>query len=247
MKTVEAQASRVEVMARLNDIATREVCRVILSAAKDLGKAGRFFAALRMTVRAMRCSLFGTGHVSPRPHAVRNEHARSGHTLIEMLVALMLITFVFGTIGLMMHVAGDANRRVRDEVELEHGLSRFAAQLRSDAHQAQSATTRDSAAPQARASVLSLALPEQRTIEYALVPHRVGRGAPRGGRVAPRDISSARVVLGTVAFGNRPGGDDGLIADGTGGRRPNRPVAGPRHVPYGRRRAAFLTRPVLKP
>ncbi|MGO8751032.1 MAG: prepilin-type N-terminal cleavage/methylation domain-containing protein [Thermoguttaceae bacterium] len=118
---------------------------------------------------------------------MRNEHARSGHTLIEMLVALMLITFVFGTIGLMMHVAGDANRRVRDEVELEHGLSRFAAQLRSDAHQAQSATTRDSAAPQARASVLSLALPEQRTIEYALVPHRVERVVRRGEAVLHRE------------------------------------------------------------
>ena len=115
------------------------------------------------------------------------EHARSGHTLIEMLVALMLITFVFGTIGLMMHVAGDANRRVRDEVELEHGLSRFAAQLRSNAHQAQSATTRDSAAPQARGASFPLHSPSS---EQSSTPScRIGWNgwcAPRGGRVAPR-------------------------------------------------------------
>jgi hypothetical protein len=36
-------------MARSNSFATREFSRVILSVAKDLGKLGRFFAALRMT------------------------------------------------------------------------------------------------------------------------------------------------------------------------------------------------------
>ena len=45
-------------MARSDNIATREVCRVILSAAKDLETPGRFFAALRMTDRATRCGFF---------------------------------------------------------------------------------------------------------------------------------------------------------------------------------------------
>ncbi len=69
-------------MFRSNNIAAREVCRVILSAAcvipsaacvilsaacvilsaaKDLGKLGRFFAALRMTDGVPRCISFGTG------------------------------------------------------------------------------------------------------------------------------------------------------------------------------------------
>jgi hypothetical protein len=49
-------------MARSNNFATKEFRHVILSVAKDLGKLGRFFAALRMTDRALRCSSFGTGH-----------------------------------------------------------------------------------------------------------------------------------------------------------------------------------------
>ncbi|MGO8747993.1 MAG: polysaccharide deacetylase family protein, partial [Thermoguttaceae bacterium] len=52
-------------MARFNNSATREFCHVILSEAKDLGKLGRFFAALRMTDGALRCSFFGTGHCCP--------------------------------------------------------------------------------------------------------------------------------------------------------------------------------------
>ncbi len=52
---------RAGLMARSNSFATREFCRVILSEAKDLGKLGRFFAALRMTDGAPRCSFFGTG------------------------------------------------------------------------------------------------------------------------------------------------------------------------------------------
>ena len=53
-------------MDRSQNIATREVCRVILSlgvilsVAKDLGKLGRFFAALRMTDGAPRCKCLGT-------------------------------------------------------------------------------------------------------------------------------------------------------------------------------------------
>ena len=49
-------------MARYNSFATQEFYRVILSVAKDLGKLGRFFAALRMTEGAPRYSFFGTGH-----------------------------------------------------------------------------------------------------------------------------------------------------------------------------------------
>jgi hypothetical protein len=52
-------------MARSNNSATREFYHVILSEAKDLGKLGRFFAALRMTDGALRCSSFGAGHTRP--------------------------------------------------------------------------------------------------------------------------------------------------------------------------------------
>jgi hypothetical protein len=49
-------------MARSNSFARPEFFRVILSVAKDLGKLRRFFAALRMTEGAPRCSFFGTSH-----------------------------------------------------------------------------------------------------------------------------------------------------------------------------------------
>jgi type II secretory pathway component PulJ len=65
--------------------------------------------------------------------------ARSGYTLIESTVAITMIGAVLGSVALSLHATRQANRRVRDEVASELELGRFTAQLRSDAHQAQSA------------------------------------------------------------------------------------------------------------
>ena len=48
-------------MARSNNSATREFCHVILSEAKDLGKLGRFFAALRIDRRRSATQFFWNG------------------------------------------------------------------------------------------------------------------------------------------------------------------------------------------
>ena len=189
-------------------------------------------------------------HWSSQVHSciARKEHARSGYTLVEMLVAITLIAFVFGTIGLMMHVAGDANRRIRDEVELERGLGRFAAQLRTDAHQAQSATTKDPAAPQARQSVLSLALPEQRTVEYALASHRVERVVRRGDAVLHREtypLPASSVARWRLETGRAATMVSFLLEPGAAAPAGRSPALDTYHVDAAVQ--LFSTRPVLKP
>ncbi len=60
--------------------APREARRVILSAAKDLGKLSRFFAALRMTGDVRRYTFSGTGR----------DLRRAAFTLVEALLAISI-------------------------------------------------------------------------------------------------------------------------------------------------------------
>ena len=203
-------------------------------------------------MKTVRVIVVVTLRVTERHHAERDgyirEHVRSGHTLIEMLVAFVLIAFVFGAIGLMMHVAGKANRRVRDEVELERGLGRFAAQLRTDAHQAQSAKTKDSTAPQAHESVLSLALPEQRTVEYGLASQRVERVVRHGDAVLHREtylLPASSVARWRLETGRAATMVSFLLEPGAAAPTGRSPALDTYHVDAAVQ--LFSTRPVLKP
>jgi prepilin-type N-terminal cleavage/methylation domain-containing protein len=92
---------------------------------------------------------------------------RSGFTLIEMLVAIMLVGAALGTIVLALHAVHAADRRVRGAIEFEAQLARLTADFRRDVHNAeavQSVAIRD-------AGGVQLTLPQQQTVTYYTTVH----------------------------------------------------------------------------
>lgn len=114
-------------------------------------------------------------------------NARRGHTLIEATVVITMFGVILSTVALALHATRQANRHVRDESAAEVELTRFAAQLRSDAHQAASARLDDPKPAGAHPLLLSLVLADNQTVDYTLQPQRIQRELRRGKAVMHRE------------------------------------------------------------
>ena len=153
-----------------------------------------------------------------------------------------------GSVALTMHAAFRSDRHIRDQSALDLALGRFAAQLRGDAHEAQSAKTLDSRPWWSAASISGsrIARGAKCRVRDRSTSHRTSCAA-RPDRGTSRDVSSAPDVGCRVACGDRPEPASGFVRFGTaaGQRRPRDGVA---RVSRGRSRAIVPTRsPSPKP
>jgi len=114
-------------------------------------------------------------------------NARRGHTLIEATVVISMFGLILSSVALALHATRQANRHVRDEAESQREMARFAAQLRSDAHQAASAKLEDSKKGGSFWMVLLLTLADGQTAEYSLQTERIERVLRRGQAVVHRE------------------------------------------------------------
>lgn len=112
---------------------------------------------------------------------------RRGYTLVECLIVIVLVATVMGTVSLTLHSLYRADRCVRDAVAHERSLDRFVAQLRSDAHQAVSATIEQPASEADPPTGLQLRLPGEQTIQYAVGKRNIERVVLRGDAVQHRE------------------------------------------------------------
>jgi prepilin-type N-terminal cleavage/methylation domain-containing protein len=110
---------------------------------------------------------------------------RRGYTLIECSVVIVLVTATLSTATLTLHWLYRGERRLRDELERERALQQFAVQLRSDAHQALSATAGGPAGK--TAADLLLTLPGDETVQYTLLPQGIDRVVRRAERTSRRE------------------------------------------------------------
>jgi len=113
--------------------------------------------------------------------------SRRGHTLAECLIVITLVATVMGTVSLTLHSLYQADRRVRDTVAHEKSLDRFAAQLRSDAHQAVSATIGQPSSESDPATELQLELAGDETIQYRIHEQNIERVVRRADTVQHRE------------------------------------------------------------
>ena len=112
---------------------------------------------------------------------------RRGHSLVECLMAISLMTVAFGTVIVALEGMFRASRQVRNEAEMQLELVRFAAQFRADVHQALAVEADGLDDPGATATAILLPLPEGRTVRYTLGPGRVERVLSRGDAVEHRE------------------------------------------------------------
>ncbi|NUQ61605.1 MAG: prepilin-type N-terminal cleavage/methylation domain-containing protein [Pirellulales bacterium] len=111
---------------------------------------------------------------------------RKGFSLIECVVAFSLIATTFAMVMAAMHGMARLNQRVREDLEKELALGRFAAQFRCDAHEALSCELEDTGKKPA-AGVLRLTLSGERSVRYALGPRRIERVVRSGDRIQRRE------------------------------------------------------------
>lgn len=112
---------------------------------------------------------------------------RRGYSLTECLIAITLIATIMGTVALTLHAMYGADRRARDTMAHERSLDRFAAQLRSDAHQAASATIQQPSSETDPATELQFELPREQTIQYTVQTHNIERVVRRADTVQHRE------------------------------------------------------------
>lgn len=105
---------------------------------------------------------------------------RPGFTLIEMLVAMSVITVALTAVALTLHSLYGVDRRLRDGMAAEANLERLTLALRADVHSAVEAQL--AADDSGRESALVLSLPADRSVTYTFRPHGIERLAIREGR-----------------------------------------------------------------
>lgn len=112
---------------------------------------------------------------------------RRGYSLAECLIVITLIGTTMGTVALTLHLLYRADRRVHATVAHERSLDRFVAQLRSDTHQAVSATIKQPPSDNEPATELQLDLPGGQTIQYSVQARNIERVVHRADTVQHRE------------------------------------------------------------
>jgi hypothetical protein len=88
---------------------------------------------------------------------------------------MILMAATLGTVTLTLHALYRADRRLRDALTHHLALDRFVAQLRSDTHQAVSATVDEPSDETIAAAGLVLSLPGDQTIHYTIRSQHIER------------------------------------------------------------------------
>jgi hypothetical protein len=96
------------------------------------------------------------------------------------------------TVSLTLHSLYRIDRRMRDDLEFAHELSRLARQLRTDAHEAAKATLARESPPSRETrrdipATLTVSLRDGRTIEYAIESSSLARRVRRGDALLHRE------------------------------------------------------------
>lgn len=112
---------------------------------------------------------------------------RRGYTLAECLIVITLIATTMGTVALTLHALCRADRCMRDTVAYERSLDRFVAQLRSDAHQAVSATIAEPSSEADPATELRFALSGEQVIQYMVQAQNIERVVRRAQTIQHRE------------------------------------------------------------
>lgn len=110
-------------------------------------------------------------------------HRRGGHSLIEMLVAIMLLGTLLGTVTVAVSGMFRADRTMRDDLARDGALERFSAQFRADVHQAKSASLGEGAT----ASELTLRAANDRATQYTVEPRKIQRVVKLGEAAVHRE------------------------------------------------------------
>ncbi len=116
----------------------------------------------------------------------RTSRGRRGFTLIESVVSIALLAVILTVVTLTLHTMYRADRRMRDELNLQSEFDRLATQLRIDTHPALAVTI---AGPEdgSTAETLQLTLPGSQTVQYTLVADRVERTLRREEKTEHRE------------------------------------------------------------
>src|SRR5688572_21403513 len=113
----------------------------------------------------------------------RKVKLRLGFTLVEMITAISLSSFVLVSVAVAISSLHRLNRKLRDELPIAANVTRLGLQFRSDVHGAkQGVITNDPAPP-----VLRLTLFDDRTIEYSSAQDRIYRIVRNGGQTERRE------------------------------------------------------------
>lgn len=113
--------------------------------------------------------------------------ARRGFTLVELLAAMAVFSVTLGTAALTLHALLQSGARARDRMDAGVQLTRFAGQLRADAHGAVAATAEAGQGADS-AVVLRLTLPGEQRVEYRLGTDGIERVGWSGTGVAEREF-----------------------------------------------------------
>lgn len=108
-------------------------------------------------------------------------HRRSGYTLAEMLVVIVLTSTIMGTMTVTLFSLNRADQRVRDDLTQQIQLQRMIQTLRSDVHQAvemELERSRDS---------LALSMRDGLQIRFQLEGECLQREVKQDGRTIARD------------------------------------------------------------
>jgi len=107
-----------------------------------------------------------------------------GFTLIELLVVMTVLSLVWLSITCALNKLYRADQRLRDELQREQAMDRFAMRLRLDAHAASSAKLLEAAEG---GEELVLSTEDERSIHYGSLEEGLYRVVRRGEAVLHRD------------------------------------------------------------
>ena len=111
--------------------------------------------------------------------------SQPGYSLIEMLVAVTIASLVLTSVAVALHSLFRVDQHLRREVVQSTSLSRISFQLRSDAHEANSATLDQTGEGRPR---LVLTYTEGRTVTYAAEEARIVRLVQQDEKVQHREV-----------------------------------------------------------
>lgn len=113
---------------------------------------------------------------------MRRRHA--GFTLIELTVVLTVLSLVWLSVTCVLYTLFRADHRLRNELQSEYAIDRFALRLRLDAHAASSANVIEVTTG---GSELVLSHGDERAIHYGMSDEGVYRVVRQGETVLHRD------------------------------------------------------------
>ena len=114
---------------------------------------------------------------------------RRGHSLVELLIAMLLLGTVLGTLALSLHRMFRAEQRISDHLVLGSELERLATQLRTDTHASLTASVGTVAedAATGRDDRLTLVQADDQQIEYRITEEQIERVVSEAGKAVHRE------------------------------------------------------------